>query len=81
MLFISGFAGDLDSNRMNDIRNEKVKVKFLSCHEKILYSSQYSKEFWGDEDDVDYDVDYDDYDVDYDESGGPVSRSYLKSMY
>ena len=64
--FISGFAGDLDSgNRMNVLRNEKVKVKFRSCHKQVFYSSQYSKEFWGDEDDVD------------DES---QSRSYLKSM-
>ena len=50
---------------MNVLRNEKVKVKFRSCHKQVFYSSQYSKEFWGDEDDVD------------DES---QSRSYLKSM-
>ena len=29
LLFLSGFAGNLASDRMNEIRNDKVKVKFL----------------------------------------------------
>ena len=35
-LFLSGFAGELDSDRMNELRNEKVKVKFFLSKNKFF---------------------------------------------
>ena len=43
--FLSGFAGELDSDRLNEIRNEKVKVIFFFQRKGTL---QYSKEVCGD---------------------------------
>ena len=32
LLLHLGYAGDLASDRMNELRNEKVKVELLFCH-------------------------------------------------